>query len=92
VVVDDGADVSIIDGGRQFSRIVGVDDDNRRAGLDVGNDRWLGQVPACQQPCGFGVGLAQQFGLGRGALDFGQIPRPDDGLETSFYLKCLLQA
>ena len=79
VMVDDRHDRGIPDRGRQFGRVVGVDDHHPILCRHVGNDVRLGKAPVFQHKGGFGVGFAQQHRLGIAAPDIGQIPGPDDG-------------
>ena len=78
-MVDDREDPGRVDRGRQFGRVVGIDDHHLIARRDIGDDFGLGQVPVGQNEGRFGVGLAQKAGLGLGAFHLGQVPRPDQG-------------
>jgi hypothetical protein len=78
-MVDDRGDVGLVDRGRQFGRVVGVDDHDLLTGGHIGNDPRLGQIPMLQHEQRLGVGFTQQHGLGGRGSDIGQIPGPDDG-------------
>ena len=78
VVVDDLADVGVVDVGRQFRGIVRVDDHDRCVCGNLGDDLGLVELPALQHEQRFGIGLAQKHGLRLHALDLVEIPGPDD--------------
>ncbi len=81
VVVDDADHIGVVDRGRQFGGVVGIDDHHAFARRHIGNDFGLCDFPAFEHEGGFGIGLAQQHGACGGAFDLVQIPRPDDGRE-----------
>ena len=78
VMVDDRADVGAVDRGGQFGGVVCVDDDDGLIGGDVRDDLGLVELPVVEHERRFGVGFAEQDGLGVLALDLVEIPRPDD--------------
>jgi len=71
VVVDDRLNFRIVDRGRQFGGVVGVNDHDFVVGGNVGDDRGLFKAPMLQHEGGFGVRFAQKHRLCRGVFDFG---------------------
>ena len=77
-MVDDAGDVGVVDVLRQLTWVVCVHDDHIGVGGQLCHDLRLFQTPVLQNKKRFGVGLAQQDGLGLDPFDLVEVPGPDN--------------